>query len=188
MNDNFKKQIQEISDISEISQIFQQSTQLKESTKQFTKNPNSPELYRESNPISISFNKKGDTIYLIGDYKTKEADNSSVIEIILDAIDNSLLESAHVLKGRGLFVGLIESCSTNSLGFDITTDSDITEKEFLFNEDNGSVLISVNSKQEGKFVDYIYNSHVEITLLGHVTKGELRVDEESLGYINEFIE
>ncbi len=188
MNDNFKKQIQEISDISEISQIFKQSTQLKESIEHFSNHSFSPELSKEPNSIPICFNKKGDTIYLVGDYKTKEADNSSVVEVILDAIENSLLESAHVLQGRGLFVGLIEACSVNSLGFDITSDSEISEKEFLYNEDNGSILISVNSKQEGKFVDYIYNSHVEITLLGHVTKGELRVDEESLGYINEYIE
>jgi phosphoribosylformylglycinamidine synthase len=36
-------------------------------------------------------------------------------------------------------------------------------------------------------VDFLFNEDVPITLLGHVTKGELRMDDLSFGYINDYI-
>ncbi len=136
----------------------------------------------------MNFKKKGDTIYLLGDYKGGEDDNSSTVEVVLDAIENELISSAHTLEKGGLFCGLIECCAVNKLGFDITSDSEISEKEFLFNDNNHSILVSVTSATEGKFVDYIYTNGLEITLLGHVTKGELRVDDLSFGYIEDYLD
>ena len=36
-------------------------------------------------------------------------------------------------------------------------------------------------------VDFFFNNSIPLTLLGHVTKGELRMDDTSFGYISDFI-
>jgi hypothetical protein len=188
MNENFKKQIAQTENLREIAEIISQSTELHESISGYSKEPYDEIFGKGVHKLTMKFGKKGDTIYLLGDYKGKEDDNSSTIEVVLDAIEQGLLASAHTLDRAGLFAGLIESCAIKKLGFDITSDSEMPEKEFLFNDKNQAILVSVTADKEGKFVDYIYNNGLEITLLGHVTKGELRMDDLSFGYINEYLD
>ena len=187
MNDNFKKQISDIEDLNEIAQIIAESTELRERISGFEKEPFSKCFSAAKKPVSMSFKKKGDTIYIVGDYTCSEDDNSSVLEIILEAMDQDLITTAHTLE-NGLFWGMIEACSVQRLGFDITSLSEIPEKDFLFKDNNPAILVGLSSDKEGRFVDFIYNNGIEITLLGHVTKGELRVDDTSFGFIGEYID
>ncbi len=187
MNDNLKKQISYIDDLNELSDIISKSTELKESIFSYSKKPYDTLFFGERGKTSMGFDKKGDTIYLLGDYTGNEIDNSSTIEIALDAAELGLLASAHTIQEKGLFIGLIESSSLNQLGFDITSLSEIDEKEFLFNDKTNSILVSVKASKESEFVDYMFNNGVEVTLLGHVTKGELRMDDFSFGYIEDFL-
>ncbi|PKO96008.1 MAG: hypothetical protein CVU12_07155 [Bacteroidetes bacterium HGW-Bacteroidetes-7] len=188
MNENFRKQISQTENLKEIAEIISQSTELHESISKYSKEPYDEIFGKGIHKLTMKFGKKGDTIYLLGDYKGKEEDNSSTIEVVLDAIEQGLLTSAHTLDRVGLFAGLIESCALKKLGFDMTSDSDMPEKDFLFNDNNQSILVSVSADKEGKFVDYIYNNGLEITLLGHVTKGELRMDDISFGYITDYLD
>lgn len=188
MNDNFKKQIADIDDLKEVAQILSLSTELRESISEYENNPYDTLFASGKGKVNMNFKKKGDTIYLLGDYTGKDLDNSAAIEITLDAIENEMLSSSHTLHCCGLFSGLIEACSVKRLGFDITSDSEMNEKEFLFSDKNPAILVSVSSEQEGKFVDYIYKNGIKITLLGHVTKGELRMDDTSFGFIADYID
>jgi len=188
MNDNFKIQISNTEDIVEISELLSESTELLESVSKYKKQPYDPQFSKDGHKVPMNFDKKGDTIYILGEYQEEEEDNSSLIEILYDAIENKLLASAHPLMNKGLFYGLVEACSIKNLGFDITPDSEMDDKEFLFNDVNSAILVSVTAEQEGKFVDYIYNNGVRLTLLGHVTKGEMRLDDLSFGFINNYLE
>ena len=188
MNENFKKQIADIEDLTQIADIVSMSTELKESISNFQKSPYDNLLSRENHPMGMGFQKKGDTVYLLGDYRGDEEDKSSTVEVVMDAIENNLIESALTVGKPGLFCALIEACSINNLGFDITSDSEISEKEFLFSNKSSAILVSVVGIKESEFVDYIYNNGVEIMLLGHITKGELRMDDLSLGYIDDFLD
>lgn len=187
MNDNFKKQIKEIEDISEIAQILKESTELRERVAKYQKEPYASCFSVSKNRPPMGFDKKGDTIYLLGDFTGEDQDNSSLLEVLYDAMDKQLITTAHTIK-NGLFEALVESCSINNLGFDITSISEISEKEFLFNENNQAILIGLSSEKESKFVDFIYNNGINITLLGHVTKGEFRVDDLSYGFISDYID
>ena len=188
MNDNFKKQISNIEDLVEISDILTESTELQESLSKYSKNPFDPEFSRHGHKIPVNFDKKGDTIYLLGNYTEEDDDNSSVVEILYDAFEKGLVTSAHSLKEPGLFCGLVEACGVRKLGFDITGDAEMSDKDFLFNDHNCSILISVCTEKEGKLVDFIFNNGIKLTLLGHVTKGELRIDDLSFGYIVDYLE
>ena len=71
------------------------------------------------------------------------------------------------------------------LGFDIVTDSEIREDAFLFGEGQGRVVVALSEEMEEAFLEYMVSDDVNITLLGHVTKGKLQVDEEHFGFITE---
>jgi phosphoribosylformylglycinamidine synthase len=83
----------------------------------------------------------------------------------------------------GLFITLLESAMVYNFGFDITTSADIRTDAFLFGEAQSRVVVSVTSNNENRFVDYMIDKDVPFSTLGHVTKSELRVDDDSYGFI-----
>ena len=156
---------------------------------------------------SLAFDKKGDMIYLIGvstdDIASSEylysyhgikaspapyfnlEEESAVQQAVLEAIRQGLVRSAHDVSDGGLFITLLESAMPNLLGFDITTDSEIRTDAFLFGEGQGRIVVSVSAAQETRFVDFMATQNVPVTTLGHVTKGELRVDNQSFGFVKD---
>ena len=144
----------------------------------------------KKNIAQMSFDSKGDTIYLVGKLDEENdyyINNNETLDAILKSIENELITSAHYISANGLFLSLIESCAPNQLGFDITGDAEIDDKDFLFARSKHSVLISVTEEQENDLVDYMFNNNIPITLLGHVTRGELRMDDESFGDITDYL-
>lgn len=123
------------------------------------------------------FESKGDTLYLVSD---KEA-----IKFLNGSIENDFISCLHQISGKGIYDSLIECCKPNQLGFDITTDSEYEEEEFLHGKTKYKAIVAVEEDQEEDFVNYMFNQGVSLTLLGHVTKGELRVDDESYGFISK---
>tara|TARA_B000000565_G_scaffold152659_1_gene115475 strand:- start:14 stop:526 length:513 start_codon:yes stop_codon:yes gene_type:complete len=158
--------------------------------------------------MSLDFKGKSDLIYLIGESQNdissseylasyhgvrasstpsfcldKEHDLQSAVK---NLIRNHLIESAHDVADGGLFITLLESAMPNGLGFDITSASEIREDAFLFGEAPSRVVVSVRETEEDKFIDLMKESNVPFSLLGHVTKGDIRVDEQSYGDVAEF--
>ena len=144
----------------------------------------------KKNITQMLFDSKGDTIYLVGkvgednDYYIN---NNQTLDAILKTIESGLITSAHYISANGLFLSLLECSAPNQLGFDITGDAEIEDKDFLFSRSNHGVIITVNEEQENDLVDYMFNNNIPITLLGHVTRGELRMDDESFGDITDYL-
>ncbi len=141
------------------------------------------------NATPMAFDTKGDTIYLIGKIgdDSEYQINSKTLDILVKAIENGLVTSAHYISSDGLFLSLLECCAPNNLGFDITGDAEIEDKDFLFSTSQNIAIITVNDEQENDLVDYFFNNSIPITLLGHVTRGDLRLDELSFGHITSFL-
>ncbi len=158
-----------------------------------------------SKKMTMDFRYKGDMIYLIGksendisssDYissyhKTEKSstpnfDIDTEIKIqntVKSLINKEYISSAHDVSDGGLYVSLIESSIHNKLGFDITSDAEINPDAFLFGEAQSRVVVSVNEDQEDDFIDYMIEQKIPFYALGHVTKGELRIDDFSFGFI-----
>lgn len=137
----------------------------------------------------MAFDTKGDTIYLVGNMED-DSDyqiNNHTLDIILKSIEKGYITSAHYISSNGLLLSLLEACAPNNLGFDITGDAEVEDKEFLFGKSRHIALITVTEEQENDLVDYLFNNKVPITLLGHVTRGELRLDELSFGHITDYL-
>lgn len=154
-----------------------------------------------------SFKVKGNNIYLIGkptdDISSSDylafyhgVSNSPLPEFDLDfelklqkgvkaLIDGNLITSASPVAKGGLFFTLLRAGWVNGLGFDITTTAETRLDSFLFGESMGRILVGVNPGLEDEFVDSLFEAKIPFFTLGHVTKGEIRIDDESFGYIDK---
>ena len=157
---------------------------------------------------SMAFQGKSDLIYMIGRsendissseylasyHKIKESSTPNfdleleyeVQNITTKLIQNNLIESAHDISDGGLFISLLESSILNNVGFDITTSAEVREDAFLFGENPSRIIVSVREVIEDDFLDLISKSNIPFMLLGHVTKGEIRIDDVSFGNIKEY--
>lgn len=156
---------------------------------------------------TLSFRHKGDMIFIIG--KSRNDVNSSeyahsilnvkrslppyynveeeleLQDAISDMIRAGLVRSVHDVSNGGLFFSLLESGIPLEFGFDITSDAEIRKEAFLFGESQSRVVVSVAPAKQDDFVDFMIDKEVAFSILGHVTKGEIRVDDESYGYIGD---
>jgi phosphoribosylformylglycinamidine (FGAM) synthase-like enzyme len=108
-----------------------------------------------------------------------------VQEAIKQMIEENLIQSASPVSKGGLFFTLLRAGWKNELGFDITTAAETRIDSFLFGEAMGRIIVGVDPDLEDEFVDLMYDSKIPFFTLGHVTKGEIRIDDESFGYIDK---
>ncbi len=154
-----------------------------------------------------SFKKKGNHIFVMG--KIQEDINSSEYLEFYHGISQSplpgfniddevkihhclkklheekLIESASPVGKGGLFFTLLRAAIPNELGFDITTSAETRTDSFLFGEAMGRIMVGVHPDLEERFVDSMFEMGVPFFQLGHVTKGEIRIDDESFGFIDK---
>lgn len=161
----------------------------------------------KSKIMTLDFKSKGDLIFIIGESKNDISSSQYLVthhgveaspapyfdlekefdlqETIKGLIQNQLINAAHDCADGGLFIALTEMAMPNKLGFDIVTDAEIREDAFLFGEAQSRVVVTINEDQEEEFIEYMMNQSVPYTLLGHVTKGKMCVDDQHYGYVEE---
>lgn len=159
---------------------------------------------------SLSFKKKGHVIFMIGASQNDIASSQYLVsecnvkgspapyfnldeeflmqEAVKGLIQNELVRSAHDVSDGGLFTALLESAMQNDLGFDITTDAEIRKDAFLFGEAQGRVVVTVSASKEDEFIDFMRKQGAPFTILGHVTKQEIRIDDISFGFVADYKE
>lgn len=195
MTELYKKQIQDTDDLIEIAELLTADTKFKEGIKEYIGNPYDSVIAKTDKAKNgqvtapMAFKSKGETLYLFG--KAIDNNNSCAeerqTEILAAAAEKGYLSGVHHISSNGLFLSLIESAAPNNLGFDITSDAEIEDKDFLFSKSRYLAIVTVDGKQENDFVDYMFNNNINVTLLGHVTKGELRMDELIFGHITDYV-
>jgi phosphoribosylformylglycinamidine synthase len=160
-----------------------------------------------TNITTHSFKHKGNIIYMIG-RTTDDIGSSEYLEFFHGITDSplpqfniedeiriqqaikklnklKLLESASPVGKGGLFFTLLRAAIPNELGFDITTAAETRLDAFLFGEAMGRILVEVKPDKEDNFVDTLTEMRVPFFTLGHITKGELRIDDRSYGFIDK---
>ncbi len=108
-------------------------------------------------------------------------------EVMIGLKNEGLISSASPVGKGGLFFSLLRAGMSAGLGFDITTDAEIRKDAFLFGESMGRLIVGVPADKDDDFVDFMQNAKVPFFTLGHVTKGEVRIDDESFGFIDKMI-
>jgi phosphoribosylformylglycinamidine synthase subunit PurL len=157
--------------------------------------------------MTLDFKQKGDLIFVLGEcvediasseylatYHGVKASPAPYFDMekefelhqaIKGLIKSELVNAVHDVSDGGLFVTLVEMAIPRDLGFDIVTDSEIREDAYLFGEGQGRAVVAVNEDQEENFLEFMMQSGVNFTLLGHVTKGKLMIDDDHFGFIAE---
>ncbi len=158
--------------------------------------------------MTMSFKGKGDMIYMLG--KSTDNLNSSeyvrnyhdikntppqqidmdveakLLRVAQKVIARKLVKSAHSVSQGGLFMALLESAMVRSFGFDITVDDEIRKDAFLFGESPSRIIVSVATTRETDFIDFMMETEVPFLTLGHVTREEIRIDDNSYGFISDY--
>lgn len=162
----------------------------------------------KSKTMSLDFKEKGQLIYLIGksvnDISSSEYlysyhgikgsqapyfdldEEYDMQHAVRGLIEQQYISAAHDVADGGLFVALAEMSFPRGLGFDIVSDSEIREDAFLFGEAQGRVVVAVDNATEDEFLDFMIESKVPFTLLGHVTQGKMVVDDVHYGFSDEY--
>lgn len=110
---------------------------------------------------------------------------SALMVVMKELIHRDLVTSASPVGIGGLFFTLIRDALPNELGFDITTDAEIRTDAFLFGEGMGRIVATVSDEKEDAFVDFLSQNKIPVITLGHVTKGEIRIDDKSFGFVDK---
>jgi phosphoribosylformylglycinamidine synthase len=157
--------------------------------------------------VTHNFKGKGESIFMIGE-SYDDVNSSEYLEfyheisdsalprfdidrevklhsVMRKLIDQKLLTFANPVGKGGLFFTLLRSGMPSGLGFDITTDAEIRRDAFLFGEAMGRLIVGVKTEKVDDFVDFMSGLKVPFFALGHVTKGEIRIDDESFGFIDK---
>jgi phosphoribosylformylglycinamidine synthase II len=157
--------------------------------------------------MTLDFKQKGDLIFVIGESVNDIASSEylasyhgikaspapyfdldkeyAMQHVVKGLIRHELVNAVHDVADGGLFVTLVEMSMPREFGFDIVTDSEIREDAFLFGEAQGRVAVAVSEDREEDFIEFMMESGVNFTLLGHVTKGKMMVDDQHYGFITE---
>lgn len=157
---------------------------------------------------TLGFKDKGDLIFMIGsnhdDVSSSQylvnihgVENSSTPHFDLEEeyanqkqvqmlIRKGVIKSAHDLSEGGLFIGLLEKAMVHNLGFDITLPAEFRKDAVLFGEAASRIIVTVSEEQKNPFIDLMMLNGCAFDLLGHVTKGSLRVDDENWGLVDDF--
>ena len=161
----------------------------------------------KENIMTLDFKHKGDLIFVLGESKDDISSSEylayyhgikaspapyfnleeefALHQTIKELIENRFINAAHDISDGGLFVTLVEMGLPEGLGFDIVTDSEVREDAFLFGEGQGRAIVTVNEDQEDAFIEHMMASDTKFTLLGHVTKGKMMIDDEHFGFIEQ---
>lgn len=160
--------------------------------------------------MSLNFKNKGDLIFLLGESQDDIASSEYLTSIhkitecpapyfnldeeyeiqkaAKSAIASGLVNAAHDVSDGGIYVALVEMGIVDRLGFDITGDAAVREDSFLFGEAQGRILLAINGSDEEDFIEELSKHKVPFSLLGHVTRGKMMIDDVHFGFIDDAAE
>ncbi|OFX17553.1 MAG: phosphoribosylformylglycinamidine synthase II [Bacteroidetes bacterium GWA2_31_9] len=164
-------------------------------------------LEDKNHQMTLAFKNKGDMIFLLGESKNDISSSEylktvhnitkspapwfdmefeyKLHETVKVLIKRNMIYSAHDVSEGGLFITLMESSFPKGLGFDLTTDAEVRLDSFLFGESQGRIVVTVTPHRETAFIDHMLDHNFPFSALGHVTKGEIRIDDVSFGFVGD---
>jgi phosphoribosylformylglycinamidine synthase len=158
------------------------------------------------NKMTLDFKNEGDVIYLLGknveDFNCSEylhkicgieyspapyfnLDEEFRLHMTVSSlIKSKIILSAHDISEGGLFVTLAESSFQKNLGFAVNKQiSAIRNDAYWFGEAQGRVVVTVNPDNVEEFESSL---DIPFEKLGKVTSGEIKIDGESWGNIEDW--
>ena len=159
------------------------------------------------NRMTLDFKAEGDIIVLLGtqrndigssEYlnKLKEVAHSSaphfeleeefaIQQLVAQLIKDHSIESAHDISEGGLIVTLLESAYFTNKGFEVSSNNSTLRKDaYWLGEAQSRVVISCKAASLASIEAAAAKAGVEITVMGKVTNGIVKVEGEDWGNIS----
>ena len=159
------------------------------------------------NRMTLDFKAEGDIIVLLGtqrndigssEYlnKLKEVAHSSaphfeleeefaIQQLVAQLIKDHSIESAHDISEGGLIVTLLESAYFTNKGFEVSSNNSTLRKDaYWLGEAQSRVVISCKAASLASVEAAAAKAGVEITVMGKVTNGIVKVEGEDWGNIS----
>lgn len=143
----------------------------------------SPKVESDSNIQVCALESLGGSEYLNTVHKVAAGNapalnlewEKKVHSVVLDAISESLISSAHDCSDGGLAVTLAECCIQGKTGADVSLSANCAPSAALFNEAQSRIVVSLPSKNLGRLRELVDNHQVESTILGKVESDSLKI-------------
>lgn len=158
--------------------------------------------------MSLHFKGEGDALFVLGELKNDINCSEYLHKIcgvtyspapyfdleeefqmqqkIKELIGEGVISSAHDVSEGGIFITLLESAFVNEFGFHISLPGTLRKEAFLFGEAQSRVIVSVHAGDVKKFQQL--TAGFPCTDIGVVSDGEIRINDESWGFISEWKE
>lgn len=159
------------------------------------------------NRMTLDFKSEGDTIVLLGTQKNdigsseylnkiKGVAHSSaphfeleqefaLQQLVSQLIKDHSIESAHDISEGGLIVTLLESAYFNNKGFEVSSNNSQLRKDaYWMGEAQSRVVVTCKAANIASIEAAAAKAGVEITVMGKVTNGAVKVDGEDWGTIS----
>jgi phosphoribosylformylglycinamidine synthase len=159
------------------------------------------------NRMTLDFKSEGDTIVLLGtqrndigssEYlnKIKGVAHSSaphfeleeefaLQQLVAQLIKDHSIESAHDISEGGLIVTLLEAAYFNNKGFEVSSNNSSLRKDaYWMGEAQSRVVVTCKAATIATIEAAAAKAGVEITVMGKVTNGVVKVDGEDWGNIS----
>jgi phosphoribosylformylglycinamidine synthase subunit PurL len=157
---------------------------------------------------TIPFKNEGDVILLLGDskndinsseylyayHKIKKApapyfnleEEFNLQNLVKQAIQKGLVNSAQDCSDGGLFVALAEKSFHKGLGFSISTDVKFRKDAYLFGEAQSRVVLTCDKDKADLIKTLGMQLGVTVTEIGQVSGDVFLIDGESFGSVNTY--
>lgn len=107
-----------------------------------------------------------------------------LLEAVLGAIQQGLVQSAHDLAEGGLAVALAESCISGNVGAKVQLETSLRPDVALFSETQSRILLSASSSQAAELEQFIASRGVPVANIGVVTGTTLEVQVNGAATLN----
>lgn len=115
------------------------------------------------------------------------ADDCQYIEMIIDALRQSGEVGSSVAVGTGgLFVTLAGNLAPH--GFDILAPREVRLDAFLFGEEPGRYIVTVDEEHDDAFLLHLDQARLNCCFLGRTTKNRILVDGYDFGPAADYVE
>lgn len=107
-----------------------------------------------------------------------------LLEAVLGAIQQGLVQSAHDLAEGGLAVALAESCISGNVGAKVQLETSLRTDVALFSETQSRILLSASPSQAAELEQFIASRGVPVANIGVVTGTTLEVQVNGVATLN----
>lgn len=157
------------------------------------------------NRITLNYKNADNVIVLIGEQKNDIASSEylhkikgvefspapafnldeeyKVQQLVSLIIKEKIILSAHDISEGGLMITLLEKGFYNNLGFDVKANFPIRKDSFWLGECQSRIVVTCSKNNVEKLKSVIEEANIQYTVLGTVTSGAIKVNDEDWGNI-----